>query len=95
MGLEGAQHELLQYGAIGAMLLVMLVTMIAMMRSLFARTLSHMDDFSKFMTETVKAMQSVRDAMTSHHSEIMRFLPRQRRQTSGEITSTSDRERKP
>lgn len=81
MGLEGAQHELLQYGAIGAMLLVMLVTMIAMMRSLFARTMGHMDDFSKFMTETVKAMQSVRDAMTNNHNEIMRAMPRVRHTT--------------
>lgn len=82
-GSNGVSQSFLQYGAIGAMLLVTLATLLWILRTLFSRFLAHMDSFQTFMSQTVTSLQKLNDHMDDNHREVMTVITYQRHPTQG------------
>jgi len=67
----GPDHVLLQYGAIGAVLVSILGLFLWAFHRLFSHILDQWKDFKVFMQETVKELQANREAIQSSHREIV------------------------
>jgi hypothetical protein len=68
---NSVDHVLLQYGAIGAVLVAILGLFLWAFHRLFSHILGQWDDFRGFMRETVKELQANREAIQSSHREIV------------------------
>lgn len=84
----GPDHVLMQYGAIGAILVSILGLFLWAFHRLFTHILDQWKDFKTFMTETVKELQLNREAAQASHREIIHQIELliQREVPTGPIT---------
>jgi hypothetical protein len=68
------EQTLLQYGAIGAILCVLLLLFVWVFKVLFSRLIQHMDALQAFMTTQVQVMREISEGQrkAEDHQEIVR-----------------------
>lgn len=67
-------ETLVQYGAIGVILTVLLTLFVWVFRLLVNRLIQHLDNFEKFMVEQIKALQRIEANIDENHNELIQRI---------------------